>query len=129
LTLTANHSPHSLGELFPESRKTMTTDTLTRADLTEAVFQAVGLSRNDSAQMVEDMLEEICSALSKGETVKLSSFGTFAVRQKAQRMGRNPKTGDEVPIAPRRVLVFRPSHVLKAMINGEAVSEVEVERE
>jgi integration host factor subunit alpha len=98
----------------------MTTGTLTRADLTEAVFQSVGLSRTDSAQMVEDMLEEVCGALAKGETVKLSSFGTFAVRQKSQRMGRNPKTGDEVPIAPRRVLVFRPSHVLKAVINGLA---------
>ena len=97
----------------------MTTNTLTRADLTEAVFQAVGLSRNDSAQMVEDMLEEICGALTRGETVKLSSFGTFAVRQKSQRMGRNPKTGEEVPIAPGRVLVFRPSHVLKAVINGQ----------
>jgi integration host factor subunit alpha len=97
----------------------MTTNTLTRADLTEAVFQAVGLSRNESAQMVEDMLEEVCDALARGETVKLSSFGTFAVRQKSRRMGRNPKTGDEVPIAPRRVLVFRPSHVLKSMINGE----------
>jgi len=97
----------------------MTTNTLTRADLTEAVFQAVGLSRNESAQMVEDMLEEVCSALARGETVKLSSFGTFAVRQKSQRMGRNPKTGDEVPIAPRRVLVFRPSHVLLAVINGQ----------
>jgi integration host factor subunit alpha len=84
------------------------------------VFQAVGLSRNESSQMVEDMLEEVCDALAKGETVKLSSFGTFAVRQKSQRMGRNPKTGTEVPIAPRRVLVFRPSHVLKSMINGEA---------
>ena len=97
----------------------MSTDTLTRADLTEAVFQSVGLSRHESAQMVEDMLEEICSALARGESVKLSSFGTFAVRQKAQRMGRNPKTGDEVPIAPRRVLVFRPSHVMKSIINGE----------
>src|ERR1700755_2554263 len=96
----------------------MTTGTLTRADLTEAVFQAVGLSRTDSAQMVEDMLEEVCGALSRGETVKLSSFGTLQVRQKSQRVGRNPKTGDEVPIAPRRVLVFRPSHVLKAQING-----------
>lgn len=96
----------------------MSTNTLTRADLTEAVFKAVGLSRNESAQMVEDMLEEICTALANGESVKLSSFGTFAVRQKAQRIGRNPKTGDEVPIAPRRVLVFRPSHVLKAVING-----------
>jgi integration host factor subunit alpha len=97
----------------------MTTNTLTRADLAEAVFQAVGLSRNESSQMVEDMLEEVCDALARGETVKLSSFGTFAVRQKSQRMGRNPKTGTEVPIAPRRVLVFRPSHVLKSMINGE----------
>lgn len=92
--------------------------TLTRADLTEAVFNAVGLSRNESAQMVEDILEEMAVALGHGETVKLSSFGTFQVRQKAQRIGRNPKTGDEVPIAPRRVLVFRPSHVLKAQING-----------
>src|SRR5471030_217856 len=99
----------------------MTTGTLTRADLTEAVFQSVGLSRTDSAQMVEDMLEEVCGALAKGETVKLSSFGTFAVRQKSQRMGRNPKTGDEVPIAPRRVLVFRPSHVLRSAINGQEV--------
>ena len=96
----------------------MSTKTLTRADLTEAVFNAVGLSRNESSQMVEDILEEVCGALSRGETVKLSSFGTFQVRQKSERVGRNPKTGDEVPIAPRRVLVFRPSHVLKAQING-----------
>ncbi|HEX3485076.1 MAG TPA: integration host factor subunit alpha [Micropepsaceae bacterium] len=96
----------------------MGTRTLTRADLTEAVFNAVGLSRNESSQMVEDILDEVCGALSRGEAVKLSSFGTFQVRQKSQRVGRNPKTGDEVPIAPRRVLVFRPSHVLKAQING-----------
>jgi integration host factor subunit alpha len=69
--------------------------------------------------MVEDILEELSAALERGETVKLSSFGTFAVRNKTQRMGRNPKTGDEVPIAPRRVLVFRPSHVLKAIIIGQ----------
>src|SRR5436190_478230 len=100
----------------------MSTKTLTRADLTEAVFNAVGLSRNESSQMVEDILEEVCVALSRGETVKLSSFGTFQVRQKSQRVGRNPKTGDEVPIAPRRVLVFRPSHVLKAQINGGDVN-------
>src|SRR5215472_9347475 len=103
-------------------------DTLTRADLSEAVFKAVGLSRNESAQMVEDILEEICAALSRGDTVKLSSFGTFSVRQKSKRMGRNPKTGTEVPIAPRRVLVFRPSHVLKAMINGQEIEpEIELE--
>jgi len=103
-------------------------DTLTRADLSEAVFKAVGLSRNESAQMVEDILEEICAALSRGDTVKLSSFGTFSVRQKSKRMGRNPKTGTEVPIAPRRVLVFRPSHVLKAIINGQEIEpEIELE--
>lgn len=96
----------------------MASKTLTRADLTESVFKAVGMSRNESAQMVEDILEEMVAALGHGETVKLSSFGTFQVRQKAQRIGRNPKTGEEVPIAPRRVLVFRPSHVLKGQING-----------
>ena len=103
----------------------MSTKTLTRADLTEAVFTAVGLPRNEASQLVEDILEEVCGALSRGETVKLSSFGTFQVRQKSQRVGRNPKTGDEVPIAPRRVLVFRPSHVLKAQINGEALPAAE----
>src|SRR5262245_38034515 len=96
----------------------MNAKTLTRADLMEAVFNSVGLSRNESAQMVEDILDELCSALMRGEVVKLSSFGTFQVRQKSRRVGRNPKTGDEVPIAPRRVLVFRPSHVLKLQING-----------
>src|ERR1051326_2064166 len=105
--LTCHSLPPTVARNGGESR--MTTDTLTRADLTEAVFQAVGLSRHESARMVEDMLDELCAALARGETVKLSSFGTFAVRQKAQRMGRNPKTGDEVLIAPRRVLVFRPS--------------------
>jgi integration host factor subunit alpha len=106
----------------------MSSQTLTRADLSEAVFRAVGLSRNESAQMVEDILEEVCAALSRGETVKLSSFGTFSVRQKAQRVGRNPKTGHQVPIAPRRVLVFRPSHVLKSRINGHP-SEIEFDEE
>ncbi|MFQ6019080.1 MAG: integration host factor subunit alpha [Kiloniellaceae bacterium] len=91
--------------------------TITRADLTEAVYQEVGLSRNESAQLVESVLDEVSSTLSKGEPVKVSSFGTFSVRQKAQRIGRNPKTGEEVPILPRRVLVFRASHVLKNRIN------------
>jgi integration host factor subunit alpha len=106
----------------------MSSQTLTRADLSEAVFRAVGLSRNESAQMVEDILEEVCAALARGETVKLSSFGTFSVRQKSQRVGRNPKTGHQVPIAPRRVLVFRPSHVLKSRINGHP-AEIEFIRE
>ncbi len=92
--------------------------TITRADLSEAVYQEVGLSRNESAQLVESMLQEISAALTRGEVVKISSFGSFSVRQKGQRIGRNPKTGEEVPIQPRRVLVFRPSHVLKHQING-----------
>lgn len=91
--------------------------TITRADLSEAVYQEVGLSRNESAALVETVLNEIADALVRGEMVKISSFGSFWVRQKGQRIGRNPKTGDEVPILPRRVLVFRPSHVLKDRVN------------
>lgn len=91
--------------------------TLTRAQLTEAVYQEVGLSRNESADLVEAVLGEISSALTRGDIVKISSFGSFFVRQKGQRIGRNPKTGEEVPILPRKVLVFRPSHVLKNRIN------------
>jgi len=92
-------------------------ETLTRQHLAEAVYAQVGLSRNESADLVDRVLEEVAARLVRGETVKLSSFGTFAVRSKGGRMGRNPKTGEEVPINPRRVLVFRASHVLKAMIN------------
>ncbi len=92
--------------------------TVTRAELAEAVYQEVGLSRNESAQLVEGVLAEISDTLVRGEQVKISSFGSFAVRQKGQRVGRNPKTGEEVPILPRRVLVFRPSHVLKDRINA-----------
>jgi integration host factor subunit alpha len=95
----------------------MSGTTVTRADLSEAVYQEVGLSRNDSAALVETILNEMVDALTRGETVKISSFGSFSVRQKGQRIGRNPKTGEEVPILPRRVLVFRASHVLKNKIN------------
>ncbi|MBI1244121.1 MAG: integration host factor subunit alpha [Alphaproteobacteria bacterium] len=95
----------------------MSETTVTRADLSEAVYQEVGLSRNDSATLVETVLGEIVDALTRGETVKISSFGSFSVRQKGRRVGRNPKTGEEVPILPRRVLVFRASHVLKNKIN------------
>lgn len=90
--------------------------TVTRADLSESVYQEVGLSRNDSAQLVETVLDLISDRLVEGENVKISSFGSFLVRQKGGRMGRNPKTGEEVPIAPRRVLVFRPSQVLKESV-------------
>jgi integration host factor subunit alpha len=92
--------------------------TITRAQLTEAVYQEVGLSRNESAELVESVIAEISDALERGEMVKISSFGSFAVRKKGQRIGRNPKTGQEVPISPRRVLVFRASHALKHQINN-----------
>ena len=95
----------------------MADSTVTRADLSEAVYQEVGLSRNDSASLVETVLNEIVEALARGESVKISSFGSFSVRQKGRRIGRNPKTGEEVPILPRKVLVFRASHVLKNKIN------------
>jgi integration host factor subunit alpha len=94
--------------------------TVTRADLAEAVYRRVGLSRAESADLVQSFLEEISAAAERGETVKLSSFGSFVVRSKSQRIGRNPKTGVEVPILPRRVMVFKPSNVLKARINGDA---------
>ena len=95
----------------------MSEKTITRAQLSEAIYEEVGLSRNESAALLETVLEEMSLALSKGDTVKISSFGSFSVRAKGQRIGRNPKTGTEVPILPRRVLVFRPSQLLKSRIN------------
>lgn len=95
----------------------MAGSTVTRAQLSEAVYQEVGLSHNESAALVESVLKEISDCLADGETVKISSFGSFQVREKGGRIGRNPKTGEEVPIDPRRVLVFRASHVLKDKIN------------
>jgi integration host factor subunit alpha len=94
-------------------------ETLTRAGLAEAIYAEVGLSRQESAALLEAVLERIAVVLENGEQVKVSGFGTFLLREKAQRIGRNPKTGVEVPILPRRVLTFRPSQVLKARINGE----------
>ena len=95
----------------------MESRTLTRADLAEAVYEEVGLSRNESSDLVEAVINEIMDALVKGDGVKISSFGSFSVREKGERVGRNPKTGQEVPILPRKVLVFRPSQVLKSRIN------------
>lgn len=97
----------------------MAGQTITRAQLSESVYQEVGLSRNESADLLEAVLHEISNALATGEPVKISSFGSFSVRKKGQRIGRNPKTGEEVPILPRKVLVFRPSQVLKNRINGQ----------
>lgn len=95
--------------------------TVTRADLAEAVYQSVGLSRTESAELVERFLELLSDALVEEKNVKLSSFGSFHVRSKNERIGRNPKTGEEVPILPRQVLVFKPSNVLKAKINKSMV--------
>jgi len=95
----------------------MTNRTITRADLAEAVYEQVGRSRNESSDLVELVLEEISKSLIENKNVKISSFGSFSIREKGERIGRNPKTGVEVPILPRKVLVFRASHVLKDRIN------------
>jgi integration host factor subunit alpha len=94
-------------------------NTVTRANLAETIYTQVGLSRNESAELLESVLARLASALQTGDSVKISGFGTFSVRQKGRRVGRNPKTGVEVPILPRSVLVFRPSQVLKARVNGQ----------
>tara|TARA_Y100001968_G_C19352840_1_gene715599 strand:+ start:28 stop:327 length:300 start_codon:yes stop_codon:yes gene_type:complete len=95
----------------------MSGSTITRAQISEALYREVGLSRNESADLLETVLSYISHSLASGEAVKISSFGSFSVRQKGERIGRNPKTGEEVPISPRKVLVFRPSQVLKSKIN------------
>ncbi|MEO8724070.1 MAG: integration host factor subunit alpha [Sphingobium sp.] len=92
------------------------TNTLTRADLAERLNSRIGLSRAESARIVESILEKICHALANGENVKISSFGTFVLRDKTARAGRNPKTGVVVPIAPRRVITFRPSQILRERV-------------
>lgn len=94
----------------------MSGKTITRADLAEAVFRKVGLSRTESADLVEMVIEEICKSIVQGDSVKLSSFATFQVRSKKERIGRNPKTGEEVPISPRRVMTFKASNVLKSRV-------------
>jgi integration host factor subunit alpha len=99
--------------------------TLTRADLAEAVYRQLGLSRSESSDLVELILSEISAAIERGENVKLSSFGSFLVRSKRERVGRNPKTKVEVPITPRRVMVFKASNVLKSRINGLDVADEE----
>ncbi len=91
--------------------------TTTRSTLSEAVFKNVGLSRNESANLVDSVFSEILSSLIKGDDVKISSFGTFIVREKKERIGRNPKTGEEVPITARSVVTFRASNVLKSKVN------------
>ena len=107
---------NSLSNPSPDDSLSASAHTLTRADLADAVYRAVGLSRAESAAMVETVLGEISDVIASGETVKLSSFGSFIVRAKGERIGRNPKTGVEVPITPRRVMTFRASQILKDRI-------------
>jgi integration host factor subunit alpha len=90
--------------------------TLTRADLADTVHRRLGLSRAESANLVERVLHHMCHSLSEGENVKISGFGTFILRNKGERVGRNPKTGVEVPIAPRRVMTFRASQIMRDRI-------------
>jgi integration host factor subunit alpha len=97
----------------------MTGKNVTRVDLSAAVYEKAKLSRSESSALVDLVLDEIANTLAKGETVKLSSFGSFIVRKKNQRIGRNPRTGTEAPISPRRVVVFKPSAILKQQINGK----------
>ncbi|WP_375380652.1 integration host factor subunit alpha [uncultured Sphingomonas sp.] len=96
----------------------MSSDTLTRADLAEALHRQIGLSRAESSRLVEQVLTHMCEAMTQGENVKISGFGTFVLRDKGERIGRNPKTGVEVPIAPRRVLTFRASQTMRERITG-----------
>jgi integration host factor subunit alpha len=112
------HQQHEFGQRVANQ-------TLTRADLAEAVYKQLGLSRSESADLVELILAEIADAIERGENVKLSSFGSFLVRSKAERIGRNPKTGVEVPITPRKVMVFKASNVLKGRINGLEMADEE----
>lgn len=93
--------------------------TITRADLAEAVYEQIGLSRKESGDLVEHVLHEMCDSLANGNNVKISSFGSFTVKHKNARVGRNPKNGVEVMIKPRKVVSFKPSHVLKNKINKE----------
>ena len=115
----------SVAEHRVDASKRTVQRTVTRVDLAEAVYRCVGLSRKESAILVQSVLDELADALLGGESVKLSSFGRFLVRAKSERIGRNPKTGIEVPITQRRVMVFKPSNVLKARINGMAVADEE----
>ena len=96
----------------------MNTQTVTRADLAEAVYREIGLSRSESSELVESVVHHISDALIRGEQVKLAGFGTFSLRDKKERIGRNPKTGVEVPITSRRVLVFKASQILKERVDS-----------
>jgi integration host factor subunit alpha len=96
---------------------------LTKADMAEKLFEELGLNKREAKEMVERFFEEIRMALERGEQVKLSGFGNFDLREKKQRPGRNPKTGEEIPISARRVVTFRPGQKLKARVEAYAGSQ------
>ncbi len=99
--------------------------TVTRSQLCKAVYREVGVSKNELEELIKSILNRISDALADGDTVKISSFGSFTVRHKAERVGRNPKTGEVVPVSARRVIAFRPSQVLKSRINPSNPSSTE----
>ncbi|MBC6402255.1 MAG: integration host factor subunit alpha [Hyphomonadaceae bacterium] len=101
----------------------MSTGTVTRADLAQAVYREIGLSRTESAQLVESVIDHITGSLLRGENVKLAGFGTFSLSDKKERIGRNPKTGESVPISPRRVLTFNPSRIMKERVNSALTAD------
>lgn len=119
------NTSYQMNPVFPQTEEggAARRRTVTRSDLSEAVFRRIGLSRLESAQLVEAVIEEIREALLRGENVKLSSFGTFMQRSKRERIGRNPKTGVEATISPRKVLIFKASHILRARVNDGAWEE------
>jgi integration host factor subunit alpha len=119
MTINSLVSPHTEKAVPPPPSLDLSQkQTVTRADLAEAVYRRVGLSRLESAQLVEMVLGEVSDATLRGENVKLSGFGTFLLRSKRERIGRNPKTGVEAKITPRKVVVFKASHLLRARVNG-----------
>ena len=120
--ISRNYRPSTPHERVAEA-PAETKRTVTRSDLADSVFRRIGLSRLESAQLVEAVIEEISDAILRGENVKLSSFGTFLQRSKRERIGRNPKTGVEATITPRKVLVFKASHIMRARINGDSSEE------
>lgn len=93
--------------------------TVTKADIVEKVYETIGFSKKEASELVELVFLELKKTLRNGEKVKISGFGNFVVRGKSERIGRNPQTGEQIKISARRVLTFRPSQVLKAMLNGE----------
>lgn len=104
------------------SGKEVSRSTVTKADIVERVYQKIGFSKKESSELVELVFDSLKATLEKGEKVKISGFGNFLVREKRERVGRNPQTGDQIKISARRVLTFRPSQVLKALLNGEDIA-------